>query len=325
MVVGLFFGGCQDRAKDDLNLSFAINAPIKTSSDSVEIEIVGTSGSDVYVNKQKIGVMPKSGKLNITLSVGADVGVKEFEIALRNDNGEEKFLYLQISKENDQPIIATVLTKGEVSSMAISDEGTLFIAQKDNGIEIISIGFDDSISPVMRASIDVYAQSVTLSDDGMQLYVKDENGRYHVVDISDIDNPAVIGSVDEINSTNEVISLDGTKTYIAVGEKGLKITEIIDMSHPLKPYMEVFVKSVTPYGIVLSDNDTRAIIAGGENGVQVLDVSDTKNITLLGSYKMEGNVTNIAFIEHQGIIFVANGEYGIQVLSKDLLFSKIAK
>ena len=218
--------------------------------------------------------------------------------------------------------ITTITASGEVESIAVSND-TLFFAEGENGVEIISIGYNDQISTELLFTIkDINAKRVTLSDDEHTLYVEDEQGFIQILDISDLTNPIKKGKTNKQKIDNAALSQNGTYKYIPRGKDGL---EVVNISNPSDIHIESTYKISNAFDIVLVENDTKALIATGPVGINLLDISNPKSVDTIANYRIKGSsITGLSLNTDDDILFVATGDKGVLVFNLDILLEKLA-
>ncbi len=216
--------------------------------------------------------------------------------------------------------ITTIESSGKVESVALSQEA-LFLAEGSNGVEIIKIGYSDTISSELIFKIsDIDAKHVSLSSDEHILYVEDETGFVQMIDISDLTHPVNIGTTTKKAIDNAAISKNGTYKYIPRGEEGL---EIVNISNPVSVIESTFKISNT-FDVVLADNDTKALIATGPVGINLLDLTNPKQVNNLANYRITGSeVTGLSLNATEELLFVATGDKGVLVFNLEILLSKL--
>jgi len=222
---------------------------------------------------------------------------------------------------DDNGKITTINASGNVESVAVSREA-LFFAEGENGVEIISIGYSDKISTELLFKIkDINAQQVTLSEDELTLYVEDEVGLIHIIDISDLTHPVETGQTTKQSIDNSALSKNGTYKYIPRGEEGL---EIVNVSNPSNIFIESTFKISNAFDVVLADNDNKALIATGMAGINLLDITNPKQVDNIASYTIGGSsVTGLSLNTNKDILFVATGDKGVLVFNLDILLRKL--
>ena len=215
----------------------------------------------------------------------------------------------------------TIKTEGPANSVAVSDEA-MFVAEGKNGVEIIKIGFSDSISSELLYKIkDIDAKKVTLSKDGTTLMVERADTKVTLVDIRDLTRPKIIGEKPKISLNNDLTNKNGTYKYVAKGKDGM---EIWDISNPSNPELVSTMKSSSCFDIVLIDDDEKALIATGPVGINLLKLDNPKVPNSVGNYRIPGaSAEGLTLNSTKDVLFVATGKSGIMVFNLDMLLDKL--
>ena len=216
--------------------------------------------------------------------------------------------------------ITTIKTDGRVQGITASKDA-LFLAEGADGVEIIQIGYSDTISTELLSKIkDINAQQVSLSDDEKTLYVEDETGYIQIINISDLTHPKREGKTTKQKINNAAISDNGTYKYIPRGTSGL---EVVNISNPKAVKESIFNKS-NAYDVVLTDDDTKALIATGPVGINLLDISNPKQVNNLANYRIRGSsVMGLSLNADKDILFVATGNKGVMVFNMEIMLNKL--
>ena len=214
----------------------------------------------------------------------------------------------------------SINTNAPAIDVAVSKE-TLFVAQGENGVEIIKIGYDDVISSARIAQItDINAYSVSVSQDGSLLYVTNEDGFVNIIDITNINKPQKVKLLNKKEADIFTLSQSGRYKFVPKNKKGL---EIFDVSNPSNPTLETTITNFSAYSAVVAQNDTKVLVASGMAGINIVDISDIKNPNTIARYKLKGNTTGLALDEEAGILFVANGDNGVSIFNVDMVIAGI--
>jgi hypothetical protein len=294
---------------------------ITTTDDYTTITLVGEFGSKVFINDKEVGTFPESGSLEVTFDI-AEVGNYKYNIYSTNLGGDSQTITIKIVKKQKSASLGNVQTAGKANNLTASKDGIIFIAEKSHGVEVISIGYDDKVVSVLLSTInDIDAQNVILSQDENRLFIEDETGKFHVLDISDVKNPIKIELIDEITKSLSVISEDSS-TKFSVNNCGL-ISE--DISNPAKPTQNFFLKDTKIQDVILVDNDTKILVAHGEEGLQLFDVSDKSKPLMIGSQNLNGNTSGLSLLKKDGVLFVANGASGVEIFDLSILLFEMIR
>ena len=295
---------------------------IVTDEDFTTVTLLGEMGSKVFINGKEVGVFPESGTLEVTFDI-ADAGSYSYNIYSKGDGStDSQSIYIEVIKQEKSADLGTVSTEGTANTLTVSQGGIIFVAEKNHGVEIISIGFDDRVSSDLLSTIDtVNAHNVILSDDEMKLYVEDAAGKFHVLDISDLSHPVELEVLDEIEKSVLVLSDDATMRY-RIGDCGL-VGE--DVSNPAQSEQKFLLKDKDIQDIVLVDGDTKLLLAHGLDGLQLYDIADVENPILINTKNLNDNTSGLSLIKKDGILFVANGVSGVEIFDLDILLHEMMR
>jgi len=126
------------------------------------------------------------------------------------------------------------------------------------------------------AGINTFASARGVSVSGTLAYVADYNAGLQVVDVSDVNNPQIMGSVSVQGA--EVVGVSGRWAYVN-GD----VFQIIDVSDPQFPSMRGSVRTGDrPTGLSISGNLVSVTL--GQFGIQLIDVSDVFRPSVVSSF-----------------------------------------
>ncbi len=325
LVLAAVMIGCGDRSAPpvhepvvSLNASqiAAEQSYIETTEDYANVTLLGEYGSKVFINGELVGTIPESGTLEVSFEI-KDVGDYSYAVHSESPDGvSSEKITIEISKNSKSASLGTVATKGDAANIELSKDGIIFVAEKNQGVEVISIGYDDKISSEIVSSVEgINAVNVVLSDDEQKLYIEDERGRYHIMDISDISHPVETGVVENIDKKVTSVSEDGA-TRFRLNACGL-VSEDITNSTDIK--QNFLLKDQGILDIALVDHDSKLIVAHGMEGLQLYDVSDPSNPVMIGEKDLGDNTSGLSLLLKDGILFVANGSKGVEIFDLDIL------
>ena len=244
----------------------------------------------------------------------------------KSDDKQKKELVSQdVNKElsyDKEGKITDIKTIGDANGVAYAQD-TIFVSEGKNGVEIIKIGYNDTISSEIIYTIKgINAKSVILSKDEKTLYIENETGFVEIYNISDLTHPIKKGQTTKQKINNAAISANNTYKYIPKGKEGL---EVVNISNPKALTESTFNKS-NAYDIVLIEDDTKALIATGAVGINLLDISNPKQINNIANYRIRGSsVTGLSLNSDKDILFVATGDKGVMVFDLDILLHKLGQ
>jgi len=138
-----------------------------------------------------------------------------------------------------------------------------------------------------------HSEHVTLSSDESKAFLADGSAGISIFDISDIENPTLLGSYDTNISYAQHITLssDETRAYISDQITGVVVLDISDPANPSLVTTITYSGSyLFPMQSVLSSDESRLYIADSANDLVIMDISDESNITQLGSYTLSGSL-----------------------------------
>ncbi len=326
LVLSLIVGGCGgDRFGSPIQKEFTVSVKsatlnsdsntISTTDDYTTVTLVGEFGSKVFINDKEVGTFPEDGSLEVTFDI-SEVGNYKYSIYSKNLGGNSKTIIIEIIKEQKNANLGTIQTAGKANNLTASKDGIIFIAEKSHGVEVISIGYTDKVVSVLLSTInDINAQNVILSEDESKLFIEDELGKYHVLDISDIKNPVEIKIINEIEKSLSVLSEDAT-TKFSINSCGL-VSE--DISNPSNITQNFLLEDKEIQDVVLVDDDTKILIAHGLDGLELFDVNDKSKPLMIGDQNLNGDTTGLSLLKKDGVLFVANGESGVEIFDLSIL------
>ncbi len=332
LAFSLIMTGCGDRSAPEFEApqvqelavqAASINSEtntIVTDEDYTTVTLLGEYGSKLFINGEEVGVFPQSGSLEVTLSI-KDAGTYTYNVYSSSDGVDSETIMIEIIKRAKSASLGTVSTAGKASALTVSQGGVIFVAEKNHGVEIISVGFDDKVSSDLLSTIDTTdAQNVTLSDDESRLYVEDSAGRFHVLDISDLSNPVEIDIVESIEKSTSVTSADATMRY-RIGACGLVGEEV---SNPAQSEQKFLIKDKEMQDVVLVDDDTKLLVAHGKEGLQLFDIASGEPI-MIGSKELGDDTSGLSLLKKDGVLFVANGASGVQIFNLEILLHEMMR
>ncbi|RMF95354.1 MAG: hypothetical protein D6734_05670 [Candidatus Schekmanbacteria bacterium] len=163
--------------------------------------------------------------------------------------------------------------------------------------KLVIIDISDPSSPSLLGSygdkvVDVFVSSTTA-------YIVDSEG-FKILDVSDPSSPVVIG---ETSGNYTGILISGTTAFVS-GTSGLTLIDVSILSSP---------SIISTYGGSFRGMDSSAnklyVISSSSPGFEIIDISDTSNLTMLGSSENIGTVKDIVI--SGTIAYLANGGLGI--------------
>ena len=162
-------------------------------------------------------------------------------------------------------------------------------------------------SPLAFVAIPGFANNVDVS--GNFAYVAAGGTGLQVVDVSDRNNPVVVGSADTPGNANDVKVVDST-AFIADGSAGLQVVDVADPTNP------TIIGAVDTPGVAwdVVVNDSTAYLADGASGLQIIDISDPTAPSITGAADTPGIAKGADVQPGGSLAVVADGVAGLQVI-----------
>jgi hypothetical protein len=170
-------------------------------------------------------------------------------------------------------------------SIALSSDGSKAYLVDTIGLHVMDISNPASLSLIGEYNTPGFGSSVVLSSDGSKAYVMDNNFYNHhgqlvyegigllVIDISNSEAPALLGSYDTGDGKVVALSSDGSKAYVAAG-RSLKVVDITNPASPIL-YRSFDVSPDSLVSVALSSDDSKAYVAAGSAGLGIIDLTAT--------------------------------------------------
>ncbi|MFY9823636.1 MAG: carboxypeptidase regulatory-like domain-containing protein [Thermoanaerobaculia bacterium] len=187
-------------------------------------------------------------------------------------------------------------------------DGTATITVQIGSFSATSVVQVESFSPTALSFLPLpgYPNGVAVSGD--YAYVASGWAGLHVVDVSDLSAPVLVGTVDTPGNANDV-RVQGTFAYVADGASGL---QVIDVSDPTRPRIVGTLDTPGDATDLVVQGD-RVYVADGLAGVQVIDIANRSLPTLLGSLDTPGLARGIDVVDN--LVVVADSGGGVHVVS----------
>jgi len=103
---------------------------------------------------------------------------------------------------------------------------------------------------------------------------------------------------------------------ISINSCGLVSEDISNLSNITQNF---FLKDREIQDVILVDDDTKILVAHGLDGLQLFDVSDKSKPLIIGDKKLNGNTSGLSLVKKDGVLFVANGESGVEIFDLNIL------
>lgn len=227
---------------------------------------------------------------------------------------------IDVSDASRPAELGAVDTPGQSRRVATSTDLAV-VADGDAGIRIID--FSDPSRPEEIGSVDTPGQAVDVAISGDWAYVADGPGGLRVIDFTDPTEPREVPAKSyPLPGGTRCVEVSGHRLFVARSGR----LDVLDISDPESP------DSVGDYGflhgvptdIILSQSyafvATRSEGESEIGGVDVFEISDPEHpIRAVGRWDFPGDATGIAASD--GLVYVAGGERGIQILDTRCLAS----
>ncbi len=219
----------------------------------------------------------------------------------------DSLLFIDVSVPQNPTLIDSYTMPDDwnyYSMISISvSEGVLYIADNVNGLRTINV--TSLQDPFLISSYTCQARSASFANGIAWITASNilwdyySNNWFEIIDISNAQNPALLGSYDTPGTAYSV-SKEGSTLYIADGDSGL---QIINIQNPLNP---VWLGSFDTSGTVMSSHvsGNTAYVADGY-GLHIVDVNDPQNPVHLGYLNTVGLARSIDLADT--IAILANG------------------
>lgn len=159
-------------------------------------------------------------------------------------------------------------------------DGTATITVTNNGFSDTAQVTVQTFAPTALAWVDIPGHAKDVAVDGDYAYVAAGEAGLQVVDISDLEHPAVVASLDTAGDAQD-IKIEGGTAFIADGSAGLVI---IDVSSPLTPRL---LGQVATPGVALDIAvTTERVYVADERGVRIVDITDLSSAALVGGIEL---------------------------------------
>ncbi len=175
-------------------------------------------------------------------------------------------------------IIDSVDMPGYAAKVTVVDT-IAYVASSGGGLHIIDVDPSSPTYLTIIETVDTGGFTIDVTASGSYAYALDSyGGGFQIIDISDPENPSVVGILD-IGYFGYAVAVEGTTAYVANRLSGL---QIIDVSDPFSPTLIGTVNTPgSAEGITVIG--TTVYVADERGGLQIIDVSDPSHQTIIGS------------------------------------------
>lgn len=228
----------------------------------------------------------------------------------------------QTFKADKDGKVTTIELSGSAEDIAVSKKA-LFVAKGEDGVDIINIGYTDTVKSELITAIDgINARSVNLSDDGKKLYIVNEEGFVNIFNVDNLAAPVKEKTTTQQEIQKEAKTENGKYKYVPRDKEGLEIYSLTD---PSNPALETIFNKSNAYDVVLADRDTKALIAAGDAGINLLDITQPTSPNMVVNFSIPGGTKGLSLNKEQGILFVANGDKGVLVYYLNTMLDKLSQ
>ena len=210
-----------------------------------------------------------------------------------------------------------IRTAGFAHKMAF-DGDLLYVTDLAGGLRIIDTS-GETAAEIARAETPGNAQFVAVEGDYAYVADADFGGTgLRIVDVSDPENPAVVGGYDSPNQAfglDVVTDGDAVTLYLANGFSGIVVLDVTDPTEPVE--LGGFPFGANAFDVAVRDDVAYVASFGG--GMLTLDVSDPANITQLDAEPTWGflNAIDLNPVGSIPRAYVADGQLGLRVVDID--------
>jgi hypothetical protein len=200
-------------------------------------------------------------------------------------------IIMDVTDPSHRVRLGSIDTGGSTARVLLR-ETTAFVTDGNEGLQMFDVG-DAQNGRRLGALRMAHASALALAGE-MAAVTTGTNG-LALIDISNVREPKLLGSIGLTNSTGDVVgaydvSLSGDYALVACDFFGLRI---VDIRNPAEPVLVASLPALTASRIVVQGN--RAFMVGYFlKALKVLDISDPLNIRELGQYKVPGGASALA-------------------------------
>jgi hypothetical protein len=183
----------------------------------------------------------------------------------------------------------------------------LYVADGFAGLQIYEI-FDPT-APLLVGNYDTSDACTDVKVVGPLAFVADRLDGMHVIDVTDYENPSLLGSGYDTASEARAIDVAGKYAYIADRDDGLVVLDISNVETPSLAGSYDTPDMATDVEV----HGNHAYVADLQGGLQIVDVSDPTNPTLAGAYDRPGAFA-VGLTVSGDYCYVGNDAGGVQII-----------
>ncbi len=224
-------------------------------------------------------------------------------------SGSSGVFVIDVTEPHSPGIPVAVDTNGYVFSL--QGEGSyVYVCDGDGGLRILEP--DAAGGPQWRGTYNPpVAQILSCDVVGPLAFIAGSLMGLHVVNISNPDVPAYVGSWGDFLSNSECVAAEGQYAYLAVVGQGLKIIDCMNPASPLLRGQYDSLTSVHGMDTVSSAGTTYLYIADIDRGLVIVNVTEPQNPFHVRTINPPGTVYNINVIDQLALVSV--GSRGLRV------------
>ncbi|KLO21712.1 MULTISPECIES: hypothetical protein [unclassified Marinitoga] len=189
----------------------------------------------------------------------------------------------------------------------------LYIVQFDPGTTDDANTDDDDPSGeftlTQKSQLSISGDSKSVTVDGTVAYVAADTGGLVIIDISDVTNPAILGTLSDISNVLDVVA-DGDYVYVAAGENGVYKVDVSDKTNPSVSTSY----NTTGYAESVDVQGDYVYVADGSNGMVKLGKT---SLAYVGRYNTDGYAKGIVIDGGTG--FIGDGYNGLNIIDVNAL------
>jgi hypothetical protein len=186
-------------------------------------------------------------------------------------------------------------------------EGTATVTASCGGRSGDSVITVEVFTPVALSFLPIPGSANGVRVAGAHAYVAAGAAGLVVVDVTDLEAPAIVGSAPA--GIAQDVRLMGAHAFVAGGNRGLAV---VDVGTPAEP-RQVALLPLGGFSWDLALGGQRAYVANGE-GLAIVDVSDPAGPALMGELALAGTSVGVDLDLERGLAVVASGGGGIFVV-----------
>lgn len=191
----------------------------------------------------------------------------------------------------------------------------LYLAHSDSsGSQLVVIDVSDESDPLVVGSTTIPDPSIGflgaggVATTGSTVLAAMLDAGVAVVDVSDPENPALIGTIETDGNASHVTAI-GSVAYVSVPSRGVYA---YDMQNPSSP---VLLGSTAIAGAIRAEIDAGWIyVASGNTGLQIFSAADPASITHAGTYLDASTGPMVAVCYHAGHAYVTADSSGMWIV-----------